>query len=307
MQLKDMGERRAIDGIWKILKKKQAYDDCVYIKMGDLYQLYTVDFIGEGVHFMREWNPEKVGAFFASINLSDIAAMGGLPDLFMASMSFPQDLDWDYVESFVLGMNSILQGFGVPYYGGDFKESKSVGMSGFAVGHVEANRILRRNTVSKGERVFVTGELGKQAAGYFLWKNGHDEGIEYLLDVHPRIEEGRRISELGSACMDLSDGLLASVKFMGNEKYGLGIYFDKIPIHKLAYEVSEDYGLPLEYLATMFGGEYELIYTAKRGVVGTEIGEVVERENAGIWKENKKIEGEGYAHFSQTLGKIGRQ
>lgn len=306
MQLKDLGERRAIDEIWRVIKKKEPYDDCVYIKSGNIYHLYTVDFIGEGAHFMREWSPEKVGVFFASINLSDIAAMGGLPDFFMASMSFPHDLEWDYVGSFVKGMDRILQKFHVPYYGGDFKEAKSIGMSGFVVGHVEVGRILRRDALKMGERVYVTGKLGKQAAGYFLWKNGHDEGIEYLLDVHPRIEEGRKISEKGGACMDLSDGLLAAVKFMGNERFGIRIYFEKIPIHKLAYEVSEDYNVPLEYLASMFGGEYELVYTAKHGPLGREIGEVVERKDSGLWKENKKIEGEGYAHFGQTLGKIGR-
>ncbi len=304
MQLSDLGEREAIDRIWKVAGRAMPYDDCVYVASEDKYTLYTMDFIGEGTHFIREWNAALIGSFFASINLSDIAAMGGIPEFFMASMFFPRDASVNFLESFVRGMLSLLDKFNVPYYGGDFKESRNMGMTGFAVGHVEKDKILRRDKLNYGEGVFLTGPLGKQAAGYILWKKGHEEGVKYILDVIPRIHEGRSIAGMGSACMDLSDGILAAVRFLRNSKYGIRIDFDELPVHPLAYEVAEDYKIPLISLLT-FGGEYELIYTASTRVLGREIGKVVDLRSAGLWKGNKRVEGEGYAHFGKALEKTG--
>ncbi len=301
MNLSSLGEREVIDRIWEIVGKKENYDDCVYLDGGNHYQLITTDFIGEGTHFMDNWNSRKIGRFFATINLSDIAAMGGEPEIFMASMFFPQRMDLGFLEDFMKGMLEILNDFNVPYKGGDLKESRIIGFSGIAIGKVEKERIMLRNAISKGKGVYVTGELGKQAAGYFLWKNGIEEGVNYILDVYPRIREGREISKIARACMDLSDGLASAVAFMRNENYGLDIDFDSLPIHKLAYEVSEDYDIPLEYLATGFGGEYELVYTSSKKIFGKEIGVV--DEEIGIWKDGNKIEGEGYAHFSKALDK----
>ena len=301
MNLNSLGEREIIDKIWKIIGKRENYDDCVYLDRGNYYQLITTDFIGEGTHFIKDWDARKIGRFFTTINLSDIAAMGGNPEIFMASMFFPKTIDLEFLEEFIRGMLEILNEFNVPYRGGDLKESRIIGLSGIAIGNVEKNRIMLRNTIKDGQEVYVTGELGKQAAGYFLWKNGIEEGANYILDIYPRIEEGREISKMARACMDLSDGLASAVVFMRNGNYGLNIEFDSLPIHKLAYEVSEDYSIPLEYLATGFGGEYELVYTSPRKLLGKEIG-IVDNK-IGIWKDGKKVEGEGYAHFSKTLDK----
>jgi len=59
----------------------------------------------------------------------------------------------------------------------------------------------------------------------------------------------------------------------------------------------------LELLTTRFGGEYELVYTSHKKVVGKEIGIVDKKENAGIWRGERKLEGDGYAHFSKILDK----
>ena len=299
MEISALGERETIDRIWKIVGKEENYDDCAYLDRGNYYQLITTDFIGEGTHFFKDWNARKIGRFFASINLSDIAAMGGLPEIFMASMFFPKSTSFEFVEEFVKGMVEILNDFKVSYRGGDLKESRIIGFSGIALGNVEKSRIMLRKAINGDEGVYVTGELGKQAAGYFLWKNGIEDGANYILDVYPRIKEGREISKIARACMDLSDGLASTLAFMRNGDYGLDIDFDSIPIHKLAYEVSEDYNVPLEYLATGFGGEYELVYTSQKKILGKEIGVVSKK--IGIWKDGKKIEGEGYAHFGKAL------
>lgn len=301
MELRELGERRVIDRIWKEIGRDEDYDDCVTIKREGSYELLTTDFIGEGTHFMLDWNMEIVGKFFAAINLSDIAAMGGLPQIFMASMFFPPDFPLEKVEEIVRGMNSLLREFNVTYKGGDLKESRIAGMSGIALGYVEEKKILRRKGAKKGDGIYVTGPLGKQAAGYYLWKNGVEEGYRYLLDVKPRIEEGRKLAGKATSCMDISDGLSSTVLQMENiNRKGFKIEFDEIPVDKLALEVSEDYKIPLEELVLNFGGEYELFYTSPKRIVGREIG-VVKKGNGGIFKGNNKLGGRGYEHFSKIL------
>jgi len=302
MKLSSLGERGIIDEIWRILDRNIEYDDCAIIE-GEEYTLITTDFIGEGTHFMDDWEYFIIGKFFASINLSDIAAMGGKPEFFLASMFFPQDFELEKLGQLIKGMEKQLRKYEVKYLGGDMKEAKIAGMSGIAVGKVEKDKILRRKGAKMGEGIYLTGELGKQAAGYYLWKNGYEEGWKYLLEVEPRIKEGRKLAGKASSCMDLSDGLLHTLQQMEKtNNLGFRVDFDTLPIHPLAYEVSEDFHIPLELLALSFGGEYELLFTSTSHILGKEIG-VVEK-NGGIWRNGKKIGGEGYAHFSKALDKI---
>ena len=299
MKLSEIGEREIIDRIWKIVGRNEDYEDCVVVERGDYFLLISTDFIGEGTHFPRSTDFFKVGRFLSSINLSDIAAMGGIPQFFMTSMFFPGDFEMEELENLVRGMLSILREFNVEFRGGDLKESKIAGMSGVIVGKVERDKILRRKGAKVGDYISVTGELGKQASGYILWKNGHEEGVDILLDVYPRIKEGREIAGKATSCIDLSDGINSAIIQMEKiNNLGFEIDFDSLPISKLAYEVSEDYNIPLEELALNFGGEYELFFTSQKRLIGTVIGEVSEK--------SKKIGGKGYEHFSKTLDKIGR-
>ncbi len=303
MRLSSLGERAVIDRIWEVIGEREEYDDCSVVEERNKYILLTTDFIGEETHFMQEWDFFQIGKFFASINLSDIAAMGGIPKYFMASMFFPRQFEMENLENLITGMMEILKRHQVKYLGGDMKESKIAGMSGIAMGVVEKEKILRRRGAKTGDGIYLTGSLGKQAAGYYLWKNGYKEGWKYLLDVEPRIPEGRKIAGKASSCMDLSDGLLHTVQQMEKiNSLGFRIDFDELPIHPLAYEVSEDLKIPLETLVLSFGGEYELFFTSSNHIFGREIG-VVDR-TGGIWKDGKIIEGEGYAHFSKALDKI---
>ncbi len=306
MKLSDLGERKIIDKIWKIIGKEENYDDCAIIDKGNNFLLLTTDFIGEGTHFLKNSDFFKVGKFLSAINLSDIAAMGGIPEIFMVSMFFPGDFELENLENLVKGMLSILRDFNVEYRGGDLKESNIVGMSGFALGHVEKDKILKRRGAREGDYISVTGELGKQASGYILWKNGHEEGFNYILDVYPRIKEGRKIAGMATSCMDLSDGINSTILQMEKiNKLGFKIDFDSLPVHKLAYEVSEDFHIPLEKLVLDFGGEYELFFTSQKKLIGKIIGEVTGEKSKIIGK--KKIEGGiGYEHFGKTLDKIGR-
>ena len=292
MKLRDVGERRIIDAIWEKIGERIEYDDCAFVLRGDIYDLYTTDFVGEGTHFIKDVNPFTLGKFVAAVNLSDIAAMGGIADHFLLSAFMPAEIEMEFLEEFIKGLHYALKEHSVKYLGGDMKESAIVGFSGFAVGHVERDKILLRKNPRLGDIVAVTGPLGKNAAAYYLWSMGLAD-FEDVLEVEPRMREGRELAGRAHAAMDTSDGIIAAAVQM-QEASGLGfrIDFENLPVHPLTMEVVEDYDVSLLDLLA-FGGEYELIYTAERRIIGHEIGEVTE--------EKEDYGGRGYESFGKAL------
>ena len=65
-------------------------DDCAVMPAGEGELLFSTDLLMEGVHFLRsESSPEDVGWKAAAVNLSDIAAMGGIPVATFLSIALP--------------------------------------------------------------------------------------------------------------------------------------------------------------------------------------------------------------------------
>ncbi len=314
MHLNDLGERKIIKKLMD-LYGSIVEDDAFYFESCGEYVLVTTDSISKKTHIPDKVDPENAGYFFAALNLSDIAAMGGIPEFFMASYSMKRETDIDFFVNFNKGLKNCLDKYNVKMVGGDTKEGKEFVATGIAIGKVEKDRILKRNNVKNGDVVAVTNFLGKNSAGYYLWKNGHSEGANILLDIEPRINEARELSSLGvKSAMDLSDGIFSIIYQLKNQT-GLGfkIYYEKLPKHPLALKVMDEFNIPGEEILLNFGGEYEIFFTVNReiwknvesgmkqkGYMVTSIGDVWEGENILV-KDGKevKIDKYGYEHFTR--------
>src|ERR1700758_1269540 len=69
-------------------------DDCAILPPSPKPQLITIDSMVEGVHFKLEWGtPAMLGARALNINLSDIAAMGGIPTICVINLAIRPGLD----------------------------------------------------------------------------------------------------------------------------------------------------------------------------------------------------------------------
>ncbi len=315
--LADLGERRIIEDIRKIYKQTWPDEDCFYFKSGNRYTLLTTDIISKKTHIPDNASPEAAGRYIASSNLSDIAAMGGIPKYFMTAFAMPREMPEAYLKRMSRGISDCLKEHGTIMAGGDMKEGTMVA-AGFAMGEVEMNRIMLRKGAKIGDAVCVTGELGKNAAAYEMLK--HDKQRKWadlVLDIQPKIKEGRMISQNNaSSCMDLSDGIYSTIRQMQRiNGTGFGIDLESVPLHPLVEKVAEKYGKSIEDLAFGFGGEYELFFTVKqekyeslklkmerKNMRITRIGRVVSG-NSYLLRQNEKIRitKTGYEHFRRIL------
>ena len=72
-----------------------AGDDCAVLDFGSLEKLFLfkTDAVVEGVHFMKDTPPEKIGRKALARALSDIAAMAGTPVAALVTIGLPEKFD----------------------------------------------------------------------------------------------------------------------------------------------------------------------------------------------------------------------
>ena len=69
---------------------KSIGDDCAVVKSSNKYLIITTDTSLEGPHFTSDYTPEEIGYKALATNLSDIAAMGGMPKYILMSITLPK-------------------------------------------------------------------------------------------------------------------------------------------------------------------------------------------------------------------------
>ena len=142
--------------------------------------LVTTDLLVERVHFLRNATSGfNLGYKSLAVNLSDIAAMGGIAREAFISIAIPSDCELDFLEDIYKGMRHLAARHQVNLLGGDTTGSKADLVINLAVvGSVCADRMLTRRAARPGDRVFCTGYLGDSRAGLYLILNELEAGSE---------------------------------------------------------------------------------------------------------------------------------
>jgi thiamine-monophosphate kinase len=292
-------------------------DDAAAWQGGDSIQLASVDSFIEGVHFTPQTTPwPEVGGKALAANLSDIAAMGGIPRYALVSLALPDDSQVEDVAALYNGMLKLAKEYGVSIIGGDISRAPMVTISITILGSSPLQKILTRSSAKVGDIVAVTGNLGAAAAGMEILKTKRklDPAAESRLKdafLHPipRIAAGVMLVEHGvETAIDISDGLAADLgQICKASQVGARIEVERVPVEPA---VKTAFGERALELALSGGEDYELLFTATKEIVArikkasslpvTAIGEVFAGKGVSLVdKEGKPLalKKAGWEHF----------
>ena len=218
-------------------------DDCAIFRQkntpNDL--VFTADMMHEGVHFTWDEDPQIIGHKALTRSLSDCAAMGARPLFCLLSFAFPNE-SAQWVTAFLDGFTKLAKKHIVILAGGDLSNTAKISCDVTVCGEVPRGQALLRSKARPGDRICVSGPLGKAALAL-------DTRVRFI--PQPQLELGQQLRKLGIKCaMDLSDGLsmdLARLCAASNVSADL----TDVPIAK---------GATLQH--ALHGGEdYELLFT----------------------------------------------
>jgi len=249
-------------------------DDAAAWQGDSSIQLATTDSLIQDTHFdlnITTW--EELGWKTIAVNLSDIAAMGGIPKYALISLTLPGELETDCISSLYQGMAQIANQFGVAIIGGNIASASRTMITVTVLGSLESKSALTRSAAVPGDQVAVTGYPGLSAAGLKMLKRKlsfDDETSRLLRRAHlqptPRINEGQVLLRHGvKAAIDISDGLIADLTHICKaSKVSARINKDSVPIHPI---LQSNFKSDCQQLALSGGEDYELLFTTSSQVI----------------------------------------
>jgi len=171
-------------------------DDCAVVGLSSKRRLLTVDPVVAGKHFSATTPPAEVAAKLLKRNLSDIAAMGGIPRQAVVALAIPGGQSEAWLAAFFRSLGRCARKYGVKIVGGDCSETNGPFVATLTLLGDAPTRPLIRGNARPGDLLYVTGKLGGSILGRHL-------------RFEPRLEEGRWLAGRREvhAAMDLSDGL----------------------------------------------------------------------------------------------------
>jgi thiamine-monophosphate kinase len=246
------------------------------------------------VHFPHGTAPEDLGWKALAVNLSDLAAMGAAPAWALLALTLP-DADAAFVAAFADGFAALARAHAVALIGGDTTQGP-LSITVTALGTVPAGEALKRAGARVGDMVFVTGTLGDAAGALRLGSRGPGTGdrnpaastlLEKLNRPEPRVTAGLALRGIATACIDVSDGLLADLRHVcvasgvGAElelaalpvSSALATTFDAATCHELALAGGDDYELCFTVAAERASATTAALANAGSGA--TRIGRIV--------------------------------
>ncbi len=302
-KINDIGEFGLIKHLAKLIKIDKNVicginDDAAVLKYTkNKFLLFTTDMLIEGVHFTRGMPPESIGHKALAVNISDIAAMGGVPLHAVVSLGLPQDLNITFIDKIYKGIVRLAQEFKINIVGGDTNKSKVIIINISLLGEVERKFLVLRSGAKEGDLIFVTGKLGRS----FI--------TEKHLNFTPRVKFARNLVKKykPSAMIDISDGLVLDLShILQLSGRGAVIYEKLIPRVKNASLKQALYdGEDFELLFTMPKNRASLFLNNFRkieyGISVSLIGEIILKNNKVLLVDRfnrvRQLAIKGFTHF----------
>lgn len=270
--LDQIAENRVLSGWLRVFSRRpdqlngphQADAELVPIPGTHQLLAITVDTLAEEIELGFYRDPETMGWMSATASLSDLAAVGARPIGMLLSATLPAKADASYQHWIACGFEAACAQAKTHVLGGDTSSGPLASLTSVAVGLVSPGGLLMRTGCRPGDLVYTSGRLG--AGGPVALR-----ALFPALDERPtppfrpqaRIAASRALAGFATACMDTSDGLVATLDQLGRLN---GVGFEiTAPLTEFldpeAAALSHRMGVdPLLMLAQPHG-EFELVFT----------------------------------------------
>ncbi len=274
MKLKDLGEFGLIEQIRKGVPlgpgvHRGIGDDAAETSLPEGHHLLTsTDLLIEEIHFRHDWTScEDLGHKAVAVNLSDIAAMGGLPRYLYLGLACPGETELDDINAFLKGALDEAEHHNVTLVGGDTCRSPGPWMISVTIeGSAPAHQAIGRDGAQPGDLIMVSGTVGDSALALHWLRDGAEPEAVLLARHHrptAQVELGRLLGDnrLARAMIDLSDGLAGDLDHILQASGVDGLLEeDQLPLSK-TFQQHTDRDPGLKNLALYGGEDYELLFT----------------------------------------------
>jgi len=249
----------------------------------DHKKLICTDMLLEGVHFDLSYMPlAHLGYKAVTVNVSDIAAMNGIPKQMTISLGLSNRMSVEAVEALYEGIHAAAKDYQIDIVGGDTTSSRSgLVISITLIGESASDNIVYRNGAKEGDILCLSGDIGGAYMGLQILEREKevfkvDPNMQPQLDnysyivgrqLRPKarmdiIYELRDLGILPTSMIDISDGLASEIFHLCKQSQkGVCIYEDKLPIEKQTFETAAEFSMDPNTAALNGGEDYELLFT----------------------------------------------
>ncbi|MFT4733659.1 MAG: thiamine-monophosphate kinase [Algoriphagus sp.] len=258
-------------------------DDAAVIDSGSHYTLISTDMLVEGVHFDLTYVPLKhLGYKAIAVNMSDIAAMNGIPKQVTVSLSLSNRFSVEAVEEIYDGIYAACENYKVDLVGGDTTSSRSgLVISVTAIGEVSKEAIVYRKGAKVNDVLCTTGDLGAAYLGLQILErekqvfldnpemkpelNEHEYLVGRQLRPEGRTDIIHDLKEKGivpTSMIDISDGLASEIIHISKASgVGLTVFVDNLPIENKTLTTANEFKVSPITVVMNGGEDYELLMT----------------------------------------------
>jgi thiamine-monophosphate kinase len=242
------------------------HSDAEVLKIEDGYLGVSVDAVSEEINLKLIQNPETLGWMTVTASVSDLAAIGFKTNKISLLLKTSTESN-EWISAFDKGAAEAAHTYGISEIEKVYAKGSETLTACTAYGISKNPPPLSRVGLNAGDQLFLTGPIGwgnaTALANIAIRKDF--PSIADLIDKtyrpKARSEEAQFISQFSKVCIDTSDGLLATLKWLEifNHKK-LVVDYSKNLFHKIALDVAEKTKVdPWLFLASQ-NGEFELLF-----------------------------------------------
>jgi thiamine-monophosphate kinase len=216
------------------------------------------------------------------VNLSDVYAMNGNATQITVSIAVSNRFPLEALEELYEGIQLACKSYNVDMVGGDTTSStKGLLISITAIGEVNKEDVVYRNTAKLNDLLVVSGDLGAAYLGLQVLErekqvfevnpNSQPDLTNYSYLIERQLKPEARKDIVGllkdlevkpTSMIDISDGLSSEILHICTQsKVGCNLYEEKIPLDPQVISACEEFELNSTTIALSGGEDYELLFT----------------------------------------------